>query len=67
MLELEAKGDCKWVDSKTSMYIQAKYAPCRWIKSLIKVTNNYNFTKGDQSQSILANMVFGHPKMNGLS
>lgn len=40
ILELEAKGDCKWNEKKISMYLQAKYAPCRWIKSVVKLSNN---------------------------
>lgn len=47
--------------------MQAKYAPCKWIKSIVKYTNKYNFGDSKYTQSILANLVMGHPKMKGVS
>lgn len=47
--------------------MQAKYAPCKWIKSIVKYTNKYNFGDSKYTQSILANLVAGHPKMKGVS
>lgn len=47
--------------------MQAKYAPCKWIKSIVKYTNKYNFGDSKYSQSILGSIVMGHPQMKGVS
>jgi hypothetical protein len=36
ILELEAEDTCKWQEKNNTIYVQAKYSPCRWIKSIVK-------------------------------